>query len=43
MGEAVQVLSAFFVELEDINKLLNDYERTRNNKAMAQVKIKKNK
>jgi hypothetical protein len=40
MGEAVQVLSGFFVELEDINKLLNEYEKTRNNKAYQQAAIK---
>lgn len=33
-------MSALFVELEDIDKLLNDYERTRNNKAMSQAIVK---
>lgn len=40
MGEAVQALSALFVELEDITKLLNDYEKTRNNKALSQAAVK---
>eukprot|EP00026_Physarum_polycephalum_P004817 Phypoly_transcript_04841.p1 GENE.Phypoly_transcript_04841~~Phypoly_transcript_04841.p1 ORF type:complete len:668 (+),score=149.10 Phypoly_transcript_04841:23-2026(+) len=40
MGEAVQVLSGFFVELEDITRLLNEYESTKNNKAYQQAAIK---
>ncbi len=35
--EAVQVLSTLFVELEDINKFLIEFEKTKNNKALNQA------
>lgn len=36
----MQALSVFFVELEDINNLLDDYERTKNNKSYQQAAVK---
>eukprot|EP01112_Ceratiomyxa_fruticulosa_P023267 TRINITY_DN8821_c0_g1_i1.p1 TRINITY_DN8821_c0_g1~~TRINITY_DN8821_c0_g1_i1.p1 ORF type:complete len:605 (+),score=148.33 TRINITY_DN8821_c0_g1_i1:190-2004(+) len=37
---AVSALSVLFVELEDITKLLDEYERTRSNKAINQAAVK---